>query len=190
MISFYLPLKISRSPFLFPVERIKSLFRQELAGLQLRYLLAKFLLSPLPATVGGRVRTQMLHTIPIMRGDGDITKRLFVDEVTFFNCDCVFDLSDCITIGKRVALAQEVMILTATHELGPSKQRTGHLHLAPVVIEDGAWIGARTTILPGVTIGKGAIVAAGAIVTKDVRPNSLAGGVPAKFIKYLDGNTD
>jgi acetyltransferase-like isoleucine patch superfamily enzyme len=182
------------------MKSITTLLKQELAGLQIRYLLAKTLLSPLPATVGGRVRARLLrlfgfkgiapnvimHTVPVMRGDGDITKRLFIGAVTFVNCDCILDLSDNITIGERVALAQEVMILTATHALGMAEQRTGDLFLAPVVVEDGAWIGARATILPGVTVGKGAVVAAGAMVTRDVHPNSLVGGVPAKFIKYLD----
>ncbi|MBV4357845.1 hypothetical protein KTO63_11845 [Parasegetibacter sp. MAH-26] len=56
---------------------------------------------------------------------------------------------------------------------------------APITIEDGAWIGSRVTILPGVTIGEKSIIAAGAVVTKDVEPYTLVGGVPAKIIKHL-----
>lgn len=56
----------------------------------------------------------------------------------------------------------------------------------PIVIEDDCWIGARVTILPGVTIGKGTTIAAGAVVTKNIEAGVVAGGVPAKVIKYLD----
>jgi acetyltransferase-like isoleucine patch superfamily enzyme len=59
------------------------------------------------------------------------------------------------------------------------------LLLNPVIIKRNAWIGAAATILPGVTIGENAVVAAGAVVTKDVAPNTIVGGVPAKFIKSI-----
>jgi acetyltransferase-like isoleucine patch superfamily enzyme len=60
------------------------------------------------------------------------------------------------------------------------------MHPASIVIGQNVWIGAHATILPGVTIGDGAIVAAGAVVTKDVPGNTIAGGVPARFIKNID----
>ncbi|WP_417510584.1 acyltransferase [Methylophaga sp.] len=58
--------------------------------------------------------------------------------------------------------------------------------MAPVTIEKNVWIGANATILPGVTIGEDAVIAAGAVVTKDVLPGTIVGGVPAKFIKNID----
>lgn len=60
------------------------------------------------------------------------------------------------------------------------------LVVSPIVIESNVWIGAGATILPGVTIGENSVVAAGAVVTKDVPPNTIVGGVPAKFIKNVN----
>jgi len=68
----------------------------------------------------------------------------------------------------------------------PFNARAANLETAPIVLQDGAWIGAGATILPGVTVGSGSIVAAGAVVTKDVLPNTLVGGVPARHIRDLD----
>lgn len=89
-------------------------------------------------------------------------------------------------IGKNVMMGPETVILTRNHkfedvhipmiEQGFSKSKK-------VIIEDDVWIGIRTIILPGVTVGKGSIIAAGAVVTKDVEPFSIVGGVPAKVIK-------
>ncbi len=66
------------------------------------------------------------------------------------------------------------------------RRRAGRSIAAPVVIEPGSWIGARATILGGVTIGEGAVVAAGAVVTRSVPPDTLVGGVPATVIRELD----
>jgi maltose O-acetyltransferase len=74
------------------------------------------------------------------------------------------------------------MILTTSHKLGPSAHRAGKHDLLPVEIGDGAWIGARATILPGVTIGRGAVVSAGSVVNKNVPPNSIVAGTPARVV--------
>jgi acetyltransferase-like isoleucine patch superfamily enzyme len=79
------------------------------------------------------------------------------------------------------------MILTSSHELGPTMQRAGPLFRRPVRIGQGAWVGARSVVLPGVSIGDGAVVAAGSMVTKDVPPNVLVGGVPASVRRSLPG---
>lgn len=85
-----------------------------------------------------------------------------------------------IKIGTKVAISREAFICTASHDvLRPERP----LVLDPITICDGVWIGARATILPGVTIGEGAIVAANAVVTKDVEPWTVVGGNPAKIIK-------
>ena len=91
-----------------------------------------------------------------------------------------------VTIGARVGIAPHVVILTSAHELGPSAERFGRWTPRPVTIEDGCWIGARSLILPGVRIGRGTLVAAGAVVTEDCEPSCLYGGVPAKMIRRLD----
>ena len=90
-------------------------------------------------------------------------------------------------IGKDVMMGPEVRIMTSSHNTSqtdiPMCQQ-GHLPKRKVTICDDVWIGTRVIILPGVTIGKGAIIGAGAVVTKDVPEYAVVAGVPAKVIKY------
>ncbi len=109
-----------------------------------------------------------------------------IGERTFVNYSCTFDNNAAITIGSDCAIGMNVLVVTSTHEVGPSQRRAGALSSAAVVIEDGCWIGAGATILCGVTIGPGSIVAAGSVVTDDVVPNVLVGGVPAREITQLE----
>lgn len=86
-----------------------------------------------------------------------------------------------VKIGNNVSIAGEVRMYTMQHDIDdPDFREVG----APVVIDDYAVIGTRVTLLPGVHIGKGAVVATGAVVTHDVEPYSVVGGVPAKHIRY------
>lgn len=78
------------------------------------------------------------------------------------------------------------MFCTSTHMLVEEEQRAGVAIGKPIMVNDGAWIGARVVIAPGIIIGKGAIVAIGSVVTKNVPDNELWGGNPAKFIRQLD----
>jgi len=90
-----------------------------------------------------------------------------------------------LTIGNNVSIAGEVRIYTMEHDVdSPDFAETG----APVVIEDYAVIGSRVTILPGVHIGKGAVIASGAVVTKNVSSFTVVGGVPAVFIRNRPHN--
>ena len=91
----------------------------------------------------------------------------------------VLDGRDKLTIGHHVAIASEVMIYNSEHAI-----HSEHFHpvSAPVMIEDYVFIGPRAIILPGVTIRRGSVVAAGAVVTKDVSEFQIVGGVPAKSI--------
>jgi acetyltransferase-like isoleucine patch superfamily enzyme len=84
-----------------------------------------------------------------------------------------------LTLGNNVDVAQEVVIWTLGHDIHDDFHRD---HGAPVTIEDFAWIGHRAIIMPGVTIGRGAVVAAGAVVTKNVPAMSIVAGVPAQVI--------
>lgn len=88
-------------------------------------------------------------------------------------------------IGDHVALGPFVRLVTDTHQVGSARRRAGKATVEPIVIGDGAWIGAGTIILPGVTIGPGTIVGAGSVVTKDLPANCKAYGVPAKVIGIL-----
>lgn len=84
-----------------------------------------------------------------------------------------------VKIGNNVDLAQEVNIWTEQHDYDDSNYVPIK---APVIIDDYVWIASRATILPGVSIGRGAVVASGAVVTKDVPPLTIVGGIPAKPI--------
>ena len=93
--------------------------------------------------------------------------------------DAMLDARNGITIGDNVSLSMGVWIWTMEHDpQDPHYRAKG----GPVVIEDYAWVSCRVVILPNVTIGKGAVVAAGAVVTKDVPPYAIVAGVPAKVI--------
>ena len=102
----------------------------------------------------------------------------------FINHACSFLDLGGITIEDDVLIGPKVNLITENHPLDPADRQA--LLLQPIVIKRNAWIGAGATILPGVTIGENAVVAAGAVVHKDVAPNTIAGGVPAKFIKTIE----
>ncbi|MCZ1301537.1 acyltransferase [Enterococcus faecium] len=111
--------------------------------------------------------------------------KLYIGENTFINYNNFFDLTDSITIGKNVFIGCCSQFITSTHRIEGPEQRAGITVPAPIVIEDGSWIGANVTVIPGVTIHKGAIVAAGSVVVKDCEENALYAGVPAKKIRNL-----
>ncbi len=92
-----------------------------------------------------------------------------------------------VCIGSHVNLAQGITISALNHNFEDSSKRIDEQGIStkPVVIDDDVWIGANAVILPGVTIGKHCVVAAGAVVTKDVPDNCLVGGVPAKILKKI-----
>jgi maltose O-acetyltransferase len=101
------------------------------------------------------------------------------------NHDCYFDSKEQITIGPRTAVAMGTMLFTSNHELGNEFKRWGEYKPAPVVVGAGVWLGARVLVMPGVTVGDSCIVAAGSVVTKDLAPNAVYAGVPAKRIRDL-----
>ena len=93
-----------------------------------------------------------------------------------------------VTIGDHVMIGPNTMISAVGHPFSP-KGRRGHLSVAqPVTIGDDVWIGGNCAILPGVTIGRNVVVAAGAVVTQDVPDNCLVGGVPAKIIRSIEND--
>jgi acetyltransferase-like isoleucine patch superfamily enzyme len=96
---------------------------------------------------------------------------------------CLLDLRSGLWIGDNVSISPEVMILAGTHAINsPDFNEIA----GPVRIEDHVWLGARAIILPGVTVGRGAVVAAGAIVSKNVGPLEIVAGVPAKRVGMRD----
>lgn len=139
------------------------------------------------------------HT-QLQRMLGAVGDRVWIAKT--FNCDCgknifigndftgnhnltILDIRE-VHIGNHVMIGPGTLITTVTHPLD-YRQRGDYMAMAqPVTIEDDVWIGGNATVLPGVTIGQGSVVAAGAVVTRDVPPRTLVAGVPAKTIKTLE----
>jgi maltose O-acetyltransferase len=178
-----------------------DVIRRELAPLHPRVRLAQILTAPLPIYVASRLRTSVLRMVgfrigpgtmffgnPVVTGDGDILARFSIGEECLVSWGCYLDLNDRITVGSRVGFSPEVAVVTSAHDTGSPDNRVGPLGGKPVVIHDGVWLGARCMIMPGVTIHEGAVVAAGAVVTKDVPAHAVVGGVPARIIQSLDGS--
>lgn len=106
-----------------------------------------------------------------------------VGDGVFINSGCHFQDQGGIYLGDHVLVGHNVVIATLDHDMDPQKR--GTLHCAPVVIGNDVWIGVSATITRGVTIGDGAIIAAGAVVTRDVAPRTIVGGVPAREIRTI-----
>ena len=108
---------------------------------------------------------------------------LTIGKGVFINHACSFLDMGGITIEDDVLIGPKVNLITENHPLNPTERKS--LICKPILIKRKAWIGAAASILPGVTIGENAVVAAGAVVTVDVLPNTIVGGIPAKFIKNI-----
>lgn len=115
---------------------------------------------------------------------------LEIGDRTYVNHRCVFIVSKRISIGRDVYVASNVRFLDSPgHPLDPAerlaKRPPPPESVQPITVEDNVWIGMDVVVLPGVTIGEGSVIATGAVVTRDVPPYSLAGGVPAKVLRTL-----
>lgn len=151
---------------------------------------AKFLPGSARQSLGCRIRVALLcrlasscgRDINVLSGtEIGSPKNLVLGDNSAIGLGCYLSCLDKVTIGSRVLMGPGVMIYTSNHVWNPSEQtyfRQGET-LAPVTICDDAWIGARAIILPGVVIGKGCTVAAGAIVTRSTADYSTVAGVPA-----------
>lgn len=113
----------------------------------------------------------------------DFGRHIFVGENVFINRDCMFADLGGIYIEDDVLIGPRVTLVSVNHVEDP-KQRRDLLPKA-VLIKSNAWIGAGATILPGVTVGKNAIVGAGSVITKNVPDNAVVAGVPAKYIRDI-----
>lgn len=90
-----------------------------------------------------------------------------------------------ITIGEDVLIGPNVQLLTPTHPVAPGPRRAKWEAAKPIVLEDNVWLGGGAVIFPGVTVGKNSVVGAGAVVTKDVPPNVVVGGNPARVLREI-----
>jgi|SRR5699024_5203325 len=114
----------------------------------------------------------------------DFGKNITIGKNVFFNTGCSFQDRGGINIGDGALIGMNVTIATLNHGLSLETRNT--TYASPVNIGDNVWIGSSATILPGVTIGDNAVVAAGAVVTKDVPENTVVAGVPAKATKKIE----
>lgn len=116
------------------------------------------------------------------KGDVDIGNDTWIGiKNTFYRTE-----NGAIKIGKNCDIGPGVSFVTGSHKIGGVNRRAGEGIGMGIVIEDGCWLGACVTVLGGVTIKKGSIIAAGAVVTKDVAENSLSAGCPAVFKRRLE----
>jgi maltose O-acetyltransferase len=102
---------------------------------------------------------------------------------SIINHDCLLYTRGGISIGQHVSISSGVWLMTGSHDMNDPAFPDFY---QPITIGDRAWIGARATILGNVTIGEGAVVMAGAVVTRDVPPYAVVGGVPAKVVRYRE----
>ena len=130
--------------------------------------------------IGRRIDESTTIFVPFYTNFG---KFITIGKNVFINHACSFLDMGGITIEDDVLIGPRVNLVTENHPLDSVDRRA--LFTKPIVIKRNAWIGAGATVLPGVTVGENAVVAAGAVVSKDVAPNTVVGGVPAKFIKNI-----
>lgn len=110
-------------------------------------------------------------------------KNIFIGKNVFINFGCHFQDQGGIYIGDNVLIGSQVVFATINHDINPDNR--GDNIPASIRIGNNVWIGSHATILPGVSVGDNAVIAAGAVVTKNVPANTIVGGVPAKIIKKV-----
>ena len=188
----------SKTDAMSPMERMK-------AGLEYTYADAELIARKTQAiewceefnAIDGRdYSAQYAHLKKML---GSVGERVWISKT--FGCDCgknifigddftgnfnltILDIRE-VYIGNHVMIGPNTLITTVGHPLSPKARRGYMAKAAPVRIGNDVWIGGNVTILPGVTIGNNVVVAAGAVVTKDVPDNAVVGGVPAKVLKTL-----
>jgi acetyltransferase-like isoleucine patch superfamily enzyme len=126
------------------------------------------------------------HAVAVMPRIQVTSGQLSIGKGVFINTDCRFACGGGITIGDHCQISARVSFETISHQLLPVMDGKRPSHSAPIVVENNVWIGSGAILLPGITVGEGAVIAAGAVVTKDVRPFTVIGGVPARIIHDLN----
>jgi maltose O-acetyltransferase len=185
-------------PSLSRFGRALQVLAGEVSQVSVSLILARAIVAPLPRMTFSRLRTNLYRTAGIQVGRGTLILgaldlaggpdgrfRLRIGDRCLLNTPLFIDLNDEVRIDDEVAIGHHSTLITSSHMVGSGFRRAGLLTTAPIVLERGCWLAANVTVLPGVTIGKGAIVAAGSVVTTDIPPDTLAGGVPARVIKPL-----
>ena len=131
--------------------------------------------------IGQKVDESFLLIPPFYTAGGDETR---VGRNVFVNQNCTFYDLGGLDIADDVMIGPNVSIITAGHPLDPSQRRAATIG-KPIMIHRNVWIAAGATVIGGVTVGENSVVAAGSVVTKDVPPNTLVGGNPARVIRSI-----
>lgn len=142
----------------------------------------------------GKLRTLLLPSLGNRIGPGTRIRGgsnfagggLSTTENCFINRDVYMNFTESIKLGKNVTVGYGVSSITAHHELGSKNARAGVVAGNLISISDGVWIGANSTILPGITIGSGSVVAAGCVVTQNILEHSLVAGIPGQIVRSFD----
>jgi acetyltransferase-like isoleucine patch superfamily enzyme len=130
----------------------------------------------------GKPVGESFHLIPPFYTDYGLN--ITVGRAVFIGHDCAFTGHAAITIGDEAMIAHKVNLVTAGHPVAPGIRRR-YVTAAPITVEANVWIGAAATVMPGVTVGADSVVAAGAVVTRDVPPATLVAGVPARVVRAV-----
>jgi len=115
----------------------------------------------------------------------DYGRNIHIGDGVYFNFNCVILDVAPVKIGSGTMFGPNVQIYTATHPLEHTARNSGREFGKPVTIGDNVWVGGSAVICPGVTVGDRCVIAAGAVVTKDVPPDVVVGGNPARIIKEI-----
>ncbi len=165
---------IERATRLFGSVRLEAVER--VLGLFPPFVASRVLTAALRATGVQIGRSSIFWGLPTLTGEGDICPRLKIGAGCGFNFGCHFELDDEIAFGEHVSVGHEVMFLTRTHTTSNPVRRAGAPGHAPISVGSGAWLGSRSIVLAGVTIGAGAVIGASVVVSKDVPPDILVTG--------------
>lgn len=146
-----------------------------------------------PEAFGSRLRIILINRLgnsislsSRFAGGGYVYGRgLTIGVRSFVGRDAYFDLTARITLAEDVVVGHGATFITADHAIGPPLRRAGPVKAAPIRVERGAWLGANVTVMPGVTVGSGAVIAAGSLVRHNVACNTVVAGVPARVIRVL-----
>ncbi len=153
-------------------------------------LCASYNLSPTDSTIRSTLLSNLLGKVG---EDSEIEAPFHCDfgynislgSNVFLNFNCI--ILDCgtVTIGDGVKLGPGVQLYTVGHPIDPTERKRGLEFAHPIVIEENVWIGGGSIVLPGITIGRNAVIGAGSIVTKDIPANVVAAGNPCRVIRQV-----
>jgi acetyltransferase-like isoleucine patch superfamily enzyme len=178
--------------------RLMTALLSEFSNLRWRMLLCTLLARLLPEGRAARLRAGLIRAIGLRIGaetrflgmpkiqspaPGSLRPRLRIGAQCMIGTRVILEFSDVLTIGDRVSLADGVVILTTTHQLGPKEHRAGPVVTSPVVIGNDVSIGADAIILPGATIGDAARVLPNSVVNASVAPGVTVSGIPARPVR-------